>query len=1150
MDYFFSKKPIKVVAWTLVFVMFLQPNAMLLANVTATRSFAGPTEFVSPGYVEDGFYSHLNPYFNPFASEFYQEFLAMRNSPTGVASPTMFTPFTIADAMYHLFGAERSTGSPGVASYGNVNIESVQILYGGQYQLRYRGQVGTGYEVYQGPSGYWYTTGRQANLMDGRSFTIRTLITDTRGLTDQALLNSISYSFGSLPLDAWAGHTYNINEQGVAVGVSGHFNNPDNPFIHLISDNLTSNGDGTYILETTIQFRSPYLPANPQGVNIPWEGYRGQGQAGFPLAMRHVVGVFDLAIYSGGQVAGVIPIRLNLYDDFHLWHEIDAWARELQAEAGSGHSINNRYVNVSSLGQSHLGNEMWNIVIAADADAVHDYFENTRPRMTSSLQDLLELRTEVESGVPHRLPIYFHNIHPDEVTGVDAQIVMVEQLIRQDYLVFETVPQGQTFGLTDREMGFPWIVPATLDDPLWEAIQYVGIARDDLLTRDDTTTVTIPVDRALDYFIFIFVPTNNPDGHYSMRRGNAYGFDLNRDAAYQTQIENILVIQDVVRWSPLAMLEFHGHVPELLIEPTTGPHNPNYEYDLLQPHMLAAAHAMGRAAIAGAYYRYVIPAEHGLFGWDDGGPMYMPIFMMLFGILGFTLEIPHTNQDSLDANIAMGWAFVDHALENFDQLFLNKLEYNRRGITNADYAHLVDHFFTNPFTIPATVLGRQRAEGLDFFPDYWVMPVDSANQRNVLEAYTMAAFLERHDVNIQRTTAPIVHDGTTFPAGTFVIDMQQAHRGFVNTMLEAGYDASFFTSMYAEITMNFPDLRGFDAFAIWSPGIFDGALQQISGVTAPETLLPWVPGQYLVIRNNNQDAVRIVNALLAENIQVFMLTQNYGEARSSDFLVNRADITQEHLNGRFVEVLALNNRPMSAEQLVQPRLVILAGGPGAGQGLFSPIQFIMRDLGFAYTWVINNDQLAELDQSYFNILVSHNQNWEGIWDLVNEQNIPAIFVQTSALTFEDGAVVGGLAQNILDNLFSGRGGGFDSISPDREGTFLAVYSPYSLMTAYFDRANTAYLIAATGFYEIPSGTQPLITTLQGEFSDIFLGGWWQGEANQANIIGRTVAFTGASNNGTPVTVFGANIFNRAHTQAYHNIFATAVFMHTADINDN
>jgi len=97
--------------------------------------------------------------------------------------------------------------------------------------------------------------------------------------------------------------------------------------------------------------------------------------------------------------------------------------------------------------------------------------------------------------------------------------------------------------------------------------------------------------------------------------------------------------------------------------------------------------------------------------------------------------------------------------------------------------------------------------------------------------------------------------------------------------------------------------------------------------------------------------------------------------------------------------------------------------------------------------------------------------------------------------------------------------------------------------------NAAYLIGTFQFSRIPTGTTPLITVDNGAFADIFLGGWWNGAANQNNIAGRTVAFTGLTNAGVPATVFGSNIFNRSHSQVYHNLFATAAFMHVSNILD-
>ncbi|MDR2832319.1 MAG: hypothetical protein LBV67_01230 [Streptococcaceae bacterium] len=1017
----------------------------------------------------------------------------------------------------HFFGATRSEGIPGVAQIGVMSIESVSVIDGGQYQARYRGQVGAGFEVAQGESGNWYTEAENAALMDGRTFTFHTEIPADalEGISQEDFLNNLGYTYGGLAFENWLG--------------GPQFNNAGQRFIHFVGHELVASEDGNYMLLTTIDFRSPYPAANPANINIPWAGYRGTNQQGFSNAMRHVIGTFDLDINIGDETLASLPINLNLYDDFHLWGEVDRWARDLRQQAGPELTVNNRHVNVTSLGQSTAGHEMWNIVVADSQDAVNDYFTRTRPRMTGSLEELLALRTEVENGVPHRLPLYFNNIHPDEVTGVCAQVIMVEQLLNEEYITFETITEDQTHGI---RTGAIWGTPTPHPNG------YVSVGREHLETREDTTTVTISVEEALARFIFVFVPTNNPDGHDSMLRGNSYGFDLNRDASYQTQIENRLLIADVMKWNPIAFLEFHGHVAHMLIEPTTGPHNPNYEYDLLQPAMLRAAHIMGRASISGAYERYLIPAEHMTDGWDDGGPMYMPIFLSMFGILGFTLEIPHTNQDSLDANIAMGWAFLDHAMDEFDELFLNKLEYKRRGMTNADYADLVDPFFRNPFTSPPTVIGRPRQEGLSFFPDYWVIPVDSFNQMNNLEAYNMLEKLERHQVHIERTTAPITHDGTTFPTGTYVIDMRQAHRGYVNTMLETGYDASFFTAMYAEITMNFPHLRGFNAESIWSQGLFDGVTTPVSELSVPATTLADTQSTYVTIRNNSQDSVRLINDLLRADVEIHMLTSYAQEGLTGDFIVPRAALNEEILADRFIETTALEAIPASVERVVQPRIALLKAPQPLMQGLFSPAPYIMRDLGFEHTVVTSNAQLAAMTPGVdFNIIVNHNQNFAAAWNISNTHNIPTINVQTNAATAA------------VTNLFAGRGTTSNNIPASREGTFQANWSQSSKITTHNNAQDAAYLIGATTFASIPTETTPLVTVADGAFSDVFLGGWWQGAANQNNTVGRAISFTGLSNAGVPTTVFGTNIFNRAHSQAYHNIFATAAFMHTSNIQD-
>jgi hypothetical protein len=67
---------------------------------------------------------------------------------------------------------------------------------------------------------------------------------------------------------------------------------------------------------------------------------------------------------------------------------------------------------------------------------------------------------------------------------------------------------------------------------------------------------------------------------------------MNRDFVTVSQPEVRAVRDQMVRYSPLTMLDMHGYVWSTLIEPTTGPHGDNYEYDLYIPKALRNGLAM------------------------------------------------------------------------------------------------------------------------------------------------------------------------------------------------------------------------------------------------------------------------------------------------------------------------------------------------------------------------------------------------------------------------------------------------------------------------------------------------------------------------------------------------------------------------------
>src|SRR5699024_5558466 len=111
----------------------------------------------------------------------------------------------------------------------------------------------------------------------------------------------------------------------------------------------------------------------------------------------------------------------------------------------------------------------------------------------------------------------------------------------------------------------------------------------------------------------------------------------------------------------------HGYVKGFLIEPTTPPHNPNYEYDLLYNKMIEQAHSMGQAGIGNSNIdSYFIPALDQDDGWDDATPAYAATFAMLHGSLGHTVEVPTLGQDSYNAMVGSALGATSYVTENKD----------------------------------------------------------------------------------------------------------------------------------------------------------------------------------------------------------------------------------------------------------------------------------------------------------------------------------------------------------------------------------------------------------------------------------------------------------------------------------------------------
>ncbi len=797
-----------------------------------------------------------------------------------------------------------------------------------------------------------------------------------------------------------------------------------------------------------------------------------------------LIGHYELAIRDSSNDSAVSTlIEYNVYDSYHVYDEIKPAIDEIIEKADP-----DRYVEYKSLGTTYDGRDVHFAILAEDEESVEQYLDELMPLMTENpqmLQDKLESGTMGE----YKVPIWFNNIHPDEAPGIDAIIELFEQLTTQEEITYKT-----TGSIKDPKTQYS--DGTNIEDP------------------DQEAEITIKVDEALDNVILLFNFTVNPDGRYYNTRGNVNGFDINRDNVYQTQVEARLTTEEIAKWKPMSFLDFHGFMPGFCIEPCTTPHDPNFEYDLLIENMLEQAHLMGKAGVANTKYtRYEIPFEDYNGGWDDGVPSYTAVYAMSLGALGHTIEIPELNEASVDALVNTGFASISYVVENKDRLYNNQLEFYERGIEGIDAREEVDPWLLNA---AGEVIGRPRGANENFFPEYYVIPVDKRVQKNGLEAYKLAQYMIRNGVKVEKSTEAVTVEGITFPAGSFVIDMHQALRGYANEVLYDGYDVSDFAMMYAEIVNVFHDTRGFDRYEVRDEGVFDGKTEKIEEVHVPGTVVPGKAENY-VISNNNNDVVKAVNKLLKKGRKVRMLTETGKGYVKGDYIVSRDDL-----------ILVADDHCLDvAEYTGKNAEVTLTKPTVAAPSASGHMLFALKELGFD---IVDNPEEGS-------IIVT-----DSYADVVSEIEAGKAYVGVGPDSMYFAKEILGLES-------------FDYIDSYYEALMRGNIAQDSLITAGYPEESAIYNPWGGYISSLPEGAK-VLTQIKAD-DTYFKAGWWPDtdiyygvDYGKLQSKGKALAITTDYGEAkSKVTLFANYLVNKAHPQGDWRMLANSIFTSSTNTID-
>lgn len=656
---------------------------------------------------------------------------------------------------------------------------------------------------------------------------------------------------------------------------------------------------------------------------------------------------------SSDDIQAQTTVRYTGYESFRTMPEI---ARELvQAESFINNSDSDMYAEVRSMGESTSGLDMPYIVVTKDKKDIADYEEFMELSETNP-KALIE---KINNGwSDYKVPIMYSNIHSDEFNAVDSIVNFLWDVAKNDKINYKTIKDYNAAGKARYEAerngahnGRVYTMPESFKTlPPEKQPTGIGFVTGnsswsstslDLNKYYDMQNTTLDVDSMLDDLILIIVPEENVDGRTWSERHGYGGYDLNRDNLFQAQNETQNMTKMIASWNPMVFWEQHGFVGTFQIEPCSPPHEPNYEYDLMAQNNIKIGEAYGNGAISNNTVRnsFKMPIRDYLYAsnasneptydvWDDDSTAYTPEYAMLHGTIGYTVEVPSCTEEE---NTALEHGLLNNAkyvADHKDDIFVNQLKMWDRGLNNVD-AKEVDPWYEDingNAGAEADIMRPKYAENDNFFPEYYVIPNDNDNQKNMEAASAMQKWLLDSDVRLKTLNEDVTMkdaDGKEqkLAKGSIVVDMHQAKRNVANAALSKGQKLeNWGTTLYSEPVTWFSSLRGFDMQVITKVGALDDKLTAIDEHQKPKSgSVDNDP--YTIIMNSGDQNVKAINDLLYAGKEVGLITE--GDMKGH-YITTTADY--DSIKKKYI-VNATSSAVNLTAKVIEPAEVFLIGRP-------------------------------------------------------------------------------------------------------------------------------------------------------------------------------------------------------------------------------
>ena len=629
-------------------------------------------------------------------------------------------------------------------------------------------------------------------------------------------------------------------------------------------------------------------------------------------AYLDLCGYYTLRVTADGKDIASCHAKVVPYDSFRTVYEL---YDDLEALAAMDTDL---YVAKESMGQTTVdGYDMPYLIVADSKESVDKWLAYTD--LVESDPDLALTKLANGDFDDLRVPMFASNVHSNENAAVNGILEFAHLLLETETISVNTLEGFTDAGkeLLAQEMAKQNVA---VPEQIKNFASYIGFIRGengykangslysgqlDLEEYYNVKNNEVNVKELLGDVFMVIVPEQNIEGYEHMTRTTGQGYDPNRDEANQTLFEDANAMALVNKFNPMVFTEIHGRVEAMLIEPCTPPHEPNYEYDLIAKQFIQLGEAVGMGAIANNpehnsfemphrdYLRVDNDSPSGVAWtepWDDMTTAYGSQFPVLIGTAGITWELPVYSD--VASELVVPYGLMTQAMyiqANKITMLENQAKLFSRGVNNTNSNELVAPWYVDQYDRPGTQTELMRpvydGEGQNgnFYPECYIIPMDSANQKNLYDAAAEMKYLTRNDVKVNVASKEFTYDGVTYPAGTMVVSMYQAKRSLANSQLFDGTFINVWQGLYSESFAQRSNARGYDRVIVAEPAAYKTIMaacpetinytQALTYLAAFATQFEGVENADVIIDNVSNDSAAAVNALLRAGKTVAMITE-------------------------------------------------------------------------------------------------------------------------------------------------------------------------------------------------------------------------------------------------------------------------------------